>query len=326
MKYNINSKDYTKNDIMKTLNKYGVAILPSLLNKNEIKNMNDGMWNYLEHITSDFNNTTHGAINRNDKKTWKSFYDLFPMHSMLVQHWGIGHAQHVWDLRQNTKIVDVFAKIWDVNREDLLTSFDASSFHFPPEETNRGYFRNNYWLHSDQSFTRNDFECVQSWVTGYDVSEEDATLAFMEGSNNYHKAFREHFNIEKKEDWYQLNEEELQFYKDKGCEIKRISCPAGSMVMWDSRTIHCGVESIKGRSQNNFRNVSYICMMPRSKAKLVDIEKKQKALKNLRTTTHWAHRAKLFSKCPRTYGKELPPIKEITPPILNELGKKLAGY
>jgi hypothetical protein len=87
----------------------------------------------------------------------------------------------------------------------------------------------------------------------------------MESSNNFHKAFREHFNIEKKDDWYQLNEKELQFYKDKGCEIKRISCPAGSMVMWDSRTSHCGVESIKGRSQSNFRNVSYICVRRYSK-------------------------------------------------------------
>ena len=42
------------------------------------------MWNYLEHITSNFNNTTRGAIDRNNKKTWKSFYDLFPMHSMLI--------------------------------------------------------------------------------------------------------------------------------------------------------------------------------------------------------------------------------------------------
>jgi hypothetical protein len=52
-------------------------------------------------------------------------------------------------------------------------------------------------------------------------------------------------------------------------------------------------------------------MMPRSMAKLADIEKKQKALTNLRTTTHWAHRTKLFSKLPRTYGKELPPITNL---------------
>ena len=310
----------TKDLILETIKEHGVAIIPSLLNEEERNNMNNGMWSFLEYITSEF----EIPIDRNNKKTWRSFYNLYPMHSMLIQHWNIGHAQHVWDLRQNPKIVDVFAKIWDVNREDLLTSFDASSFHFPPEETNRGYFKNT-WLHCDQSYTRNDFECVQSWVTGYDVNEDDATLLFLENSHKYHKDFKNNFNIEKKDDWYQLNDIEINFYKSKGCNEKRISCPAGSMVLWDSRTIHCGVEPIKGRKQTNFRNVSYICMMPRKLATLANIDKKIKALNNLRTTTHWAHRTKLFSKMPRTYGGPIPNVKQINPPVLNELGKKLAG-
>lgn len=53
-KYNTKYNTIPDN-ILDTLDKYGVAILPSLLNEQEIKNMNDGMWNYLEHITSDFN-------------------------------------------------------------------------------------------------------------------------------------------------------------------------------------------------------------------------------------------------------------------------------
>jgi hypothetical protein len=150
----------TSDKVLDTIKKYGVAIIPSLLDKAEISDMNNGMWDYLEHITSNFTI----PISRNDKTTWRSFYELYPMHSMLIQHWGIGHAQHVWDLRQNPKVVDVFAKIWNCKGEDLLTSFDGSSFHFPPEETNRGFFRKS-WLHCDQNFSRNNFECVQSWIT-----------------------------------------------------------------------------------------------------------------------------------------------------------------
>ena len=321
----MNKYDTTPDNILKTLKKYGVAVIPSLLNETEINNMNNGMWDYLEYITSNFDNTTHGVINRNNKTTWKSFYSLYPMHSMLIQHWSIGHAQHVWDLRQNPKVVDIFAKIWNCNHEDLLTSFDASSFHFPPEDTNRGYYRQP-WLHCDQSFTRNDFECVQSWVTGYDVHEDDATLLILEKSHLYHEEFKNHFNIDKKDDWYQLKEEEIKFFMDKGCTMKRISCPAGSMVLWDSRTIHCGSEPIKGRQHKTFRNVSYICMIPRKLATKANIDKKIKALNNLRTTTHWPNRAKLFSKMPRTYGGPVPNIKQINPPVLTELGKRLAGY
>ena len=43
-------------------------------------------------------------------------------------------------------------------------------------------------------------------------------------------------------------------------------------------------------------------------------------------TTHCPHRPLLFSKNPRTYGKDLPDIVEIKKPILTELGKKLAGF
>ena len=111
-----------------------------------------------------------------------------PMHSMLFQHWKIGHSQHVWDVRQNPKVVDTFAKIWSCNPEDLLVSFDGASFHLPPENTNRGWF-NKQWFHTDQSFTRNDFECIQSWITSLDVEEGDATLSFMESSHLYHKDF-----------------------------------------------------------------------------------------------------------------------------------------
>ncbi len=319
-------KYYCKNNrksIMEKLNKYGVAIIPNLLNQEEITSMNNGMWDYLEHLTQNFDI----PIKRNDNKTWNSFYKLYPLHSMLVQHWSIAHAQYIWDIRQNQKVVDVFANIWNTTRENLLVSFDGASYHFPPEVTKRGTFKNNYWFHSDQSFTRPNFECVQSWVTGYDVNDGDATLCVIESSHLYNKDFKTQFNIEEKSDWYKLNEEEIKFYLDeKKCKISRITCPAGSIVLWDSRTIHCGTEPLKTRNQMNFRNVAYICMMPRSLANDKSIEKKQKAFNDMRVTTHWANKTKLFAKYPRTYGQPLPNITHINQPVLSELGLKLAGF
>jgi hypothetical protein len=57
-------------------------------------------------------------------------------------------------------------------------------------------------------------------------------------------------------------------------------------------------------------------MMPRDKASKANIDKKIKAFDNLRTTTHWANRTKLFSKMPRTYGGPIPNVKQINPPVL----------
>ena len=264
------------------------------------------------------------TVDRNNNRTWVEFLKLYPKHSMLLQNYGVGHSQFVWDIRQNNNIINIFSKFWKTN--ELLTSFDGASFHFPPEDTNRGWFR-KVWYHTDQSYMRPDFECLQSWVTAYDVDEGDATLAFLEKSNIYHKDFQEKYNIKDKSDWYKLNEEEQSFYiNEKKCEEKRIKCEAGSMVFWDSRTIHCGTEAVRKRENNNIRNVVYVCMTPKSLATPVSIKKKQKAFNELRMTSHWPHKPKLFPKNPRTYGGPLPNITPINKPILTDLGMKVAGF
>ena len=149
-----NTKYNTDNEHLKeTLEKYGVAVIPSVFTELETNDLMDKMWSFFEQITKNFK----VPIQRNNEKSWKSFYELYPLHSMLIQRYGIGHAQFAWDARQNIKAVEIFSKLWSVEPQDLLVSFDGSSFHLPPETTNRGWNRNNTWYHSDQSFTRNDF-------------------------------------------------------------------------------------------------------------------------------------------------------------------------
>ncbi len=318
----------TPEKLKSKVEEYGVAIIPSVLNNNEIKAMNDGMWHTLEHITKNFET----PMKRNKKDTYKEIYKLFPNHSMLIQHYSIGHAQFIWDIRQNNKICDVFSKFWNVEKEDLICSFDAASWHMPHEITNRGFFRKS-WLHTDQSFKDSDFKCLQSWVTGYDVNPGDATLTFLEKSHKYHKEFNDVFKITDrdkqiaKKDWFKLeNEEQHKFFKEKECNKYSIKCKAGDLVCWDSRTMHCGQEPLKKRDKANFRNVAYICMTPRSFAHNKILDKRIKAFEEMRMTTHWPHKAILFGKAPRTYGEPLPNVEQLPPPEINSLGRNLVGY
>ena len=81
----------------------------------------------------------------------------------------------------------------------------------------------------------------------------------------------------------------------------------------------------------NIRAVCYLCYQPRSllpSTKAIEkcLKKKQKAFAELRTTSHWPLKSKLFAKHPRTYGGDMPEITPIPFPILTELGKKLAGF
>ena len=82
-------------NVYETINKYGVAIIPKLISDIECNNMINGMFDYLKYITNN-------KINKNEN-TWKYYFNLYPTQSMILQFWGIGHAQYIWDLRQNKK-------------------------------------------------------------------------------------------------------------------------------------------------------------------------------------------------------------------------------
>jgi len=312
----------TKETLKQTIDNYGVAIIPSVLDENECNNMVSNIWDFFEHITQKW----QLPLNRNNKNSWCEFYKLYPLHSMLIQHWGIGHAQASWNVRQNKKIVDIFSYFWKCNADELLVSFDALSFHLPPEITKRGWNKGNTWYHTDQSFQNNEFKCIQSFITGLDINDYDATLSFMEGSNKYHTEFKTTNNITEKSDWYMLKKAEEKFYIDKGCNIKNIKCPKGSLVFWDSRTIHCGIEADSRRKKQNLRAVIYLCYMPRSLCNEANLKKKQKAFNENRTTNHYPCKISLFPKEPRTYGGVLPEITPISNAILDDLGKKLSGF
>ena len=83
----------TPEGIKSTIEKYGVAIVPSVLDEGEISLMRNGMWDYLEHVTQKFEK----PISREDSKTWVEYLKLYPKHSMLLQQYGVGQSQFVWD-------------------------------------------------------------------------------------------------------------------------------------------------------------------------------------------------------------------------------------
>ena len=67
-------------------------------------------------------------------------------------------------------------------------------------------------------------------------------------------------------------------------------------------------------------------MTPRRLSTEANLKKKRKAMEDLRMTSHWPHKPKLFPVNPRTYGGELPNVTNIEKPILSDVGRRLAGF
>jgi hypothetical protein len=353
--------------VSEKLQKYGVAIIPNVIDKEETLALREGVAKYLKRLTSALPTTgksldidlSHSTKVKGDSSTFWKMQRLFLTHHTMFQRWQAGHIQEVWDVRQNPKVAKVFAKgLWKVSKEDLQVSFDGLSFLIPPETTGKGFENGQNtrgsegWLHTDQGWGKRpktepreeeayDGESVQSWITAYPVEEGDGTLVVLEKSHLYHEEFGKKFDQTHSKNWCQLakvpprkGKSPMDFYLERGCKKVYIKCPAGSMVLWDSRTIHAGSLPIKGREHKNPRLVTYVCYTPRDWCTEGVMKKRRKALEDLRTTSHLPHSPTLFPVKPRLFAHQselkgdleaLADASVVKPPKLSSLGKRLAG-
>lgn len=299
------------------LERDGYCVIPGILNPEETEDAINKAWGCLNHLTQNLER----PIVQDDPQSWLSFWELAPLHSMMLKHY-VGHSQFMWDIRQNANVKKVFQTIH--KDEDILTSFDGFSMHFPFEKLprKRGKGRGNEWFHTDQSPHRKEL-CVQGIVNLFDVNEGDATLRVIERSHLKHADFFKERKIEKcSGDWYRPDENEMLYFKD--LPKIHVKAKAGDMLLWNSKTFHCGGEASGTRKEPNFRLAAYVCMVPRRNATSAQLKKKCKAFKDKRMTSHWPIETKLNAKNPRTWGKALPDIMELPDPIV--LDKNIAGF
>ena len=303
-------------DCSKILNYYGVCIYKNVLNDEECNNLNNGIVNTFEHLTSNYNI----PFKINDQNTWRSIAQINPKHGMLHQHY-VGHAQCLWDVRTNDKIINIFSHLYGT--KDLLVSFDGLSLSLPPEVTNLGWERNK-WYHCDQTFTRNEDCCIQGYVNGFDANEGDASLCVLLGSYYYHEEYRRTFNIEDKGNFNMIDN--IDFYLNKGCIEHRLVTEKGDLVLWNAKTIHYGGGPIKERKTQNFRTCAYVSYMPRSTSNQKDINKRIEIFNKGRMTSHWCDKPKMFPEHPRTYGKDVEMINPLPKPNIDQKYMYLIGY
>lgn len=216
----------------------------------------------------------------------------------LIQRYNSGHMRPTWYTRLKSK--KVFAQVW--NTDKLLSSFDAIAIGRPPEDGQEEFYKPGvHWLHVDQNAARIGLHAYQGAVYLEESCEDDWTLQVMEGS---HLLLDEFFrtnvraSVRSTASFYRLRTEDVTYFEEKGCKIKRVPVPKGGMVLWDSRTVHANASPMKGRKNpGRYRYCVFVSMTPAIWTTDLDLQEKREAYNQVTMTTHWSSQGvSFFSK------------------------------
>ncbi len=366
--YAINYVDCAKyvckdiNNIRAHLDTYGVAVVLDVIGKEKCESLLNDTWTAIEGMTSEFSNEVLEKkapsgrvvkrepclpVKRDDDSTWSGIGELGLASKTIHQSGSSGFIKPCWEVRSDANVMEVFAKLHNVDKSELVTSTDGFGFYLPNYHK-KGHFanakkqpttveklRNMVNLHVDTVYTEKCMkrDYVQSFVNVRETKEGQATFCFIPESHKLHFYLAERFP-EKKEtvtkfkilnvfdlDWYLLEQKK---------RVEALMLPAGSMVLFYSRTVHCGAKPMVAAADDAIRLTFYVCQVPLTKKWFTEAELARKAeyVKQGRTTTHQPADFQLFSKA---YNNRFGITQKIVYPqfdwtTLTDVQKRLAGF
>jgi hypothetical protein len=271
---------------LKDLEELGYCIIPQVLSEAEAEVLYQRVWH--EFIEKAWPN-----CRMDDRSNWKK---TFPMHNIYGIFPGpAGQTQVMWDLRQDPRIVDIFAKIW--NTDDLIVSMDGLALMCPVEI--RDYYLDP-WPHVDQKILRRQDGVghnnnppigfvsesslktkpftIQGQFLFEDSFEGDGGFCCIPKSHLRFSEFAPELETLKtlkvSEDDQRQSDYLLNFFNSRTdasgnpyC-MQTIRAPRGSLILWDSRTVHWNQYPSKNRPYRDnpkVRMVGYLCYVPKAR-------------------------------------------------------------
>jgi hypothetical protein len=186
----------------------------------------------------------------------------------LIKSHGIGQSEVLWNIRRVRTIKNVFATLCKCKPKHLLPSFDGACYM----SSNNGDTK--MWPHRDQRPTNNNIDTFQGslclaesdggfmcWPKSHLIDDWDTTGA--EDVDYFNVTFNTHSLVTEK-------------------KAKKICPPPGSLIVWDSRLIHCNF-----RPTLIFpRAVAFVCMVDGRNASEEVLSKREFCMQNNKTTSH----------------------------------------
>jgi hypothetical protein len=170
-----------------------------------------------------------------DESTWTQDHLPVSFKGGMYFSYASSHEKFVWEARTEPKVIEVFSKLWGT--DELLSSFDGMNITLPRQKD----LQWSPWPHCDQSPHRKGMQCVQGLLNYQPNGPEDGGLILMKGSSKLFDEFfretREQDDHEDKppeemdfKDLFIFKEEDVKWFKDRGCELEKINLEPGDMV------------------------------------------------------------------------------------------------
>mmetsp|Transcript_5229 Transcript_5229/g.8056 ORF Transcript_5229/g.8056 Transcript_5229/m.8056 type:complete len:351 (-) Transcript_5229:175-1227(-) len=277
------------------LHEYGYVVIQNVITDEEIVDARELCWKFLEKDAGMFSD---------DISTWNnSNFGKIGSSATGIIFYGINQSDFLWFLRLLKPVKTAFSTIF--GDDNLLTSFDGGNIFRPwhSKSANGMWKTSSGWFHVDQGRTLRGLQCVQGLVTLYDATEATGGFCAIPKSHLCHDelvneaASNDKNFVRVPHDFAALNGPQ-----------HLITCKAGDMILWDSRTIHCNTPAITPPTtpENELlRMVGYVCMTPSSKASKEVIENRIAIYERGLGTTHWPHISTY------TANKDDPPVRSI---------------
>merc|ERR1712054_55562 len=249
----------------------------------------DLLWSFLHEKTQ---------MRRGDASSWthEAFEAIGEAKTGICQGLDVGHSELCWFLRCLPNVRHVFESIWKT--EELIVSFDGINIYRPTIDGTSCRTRSGWW-HVDQGRFKRGRHAIQGFVSLTDATPASGGLCVMPGSHEFHDDLMSYAATNDR-DHVRVPSPNI----NPLCRNPRfITCIAGDLVLWDSRTVHCNTPSLEDLGDapsahaahathepcwdELLRVVAYICMLPASALSAKARARRRLAFATHIGTTHW---------------------------------------